>query len=260
MKNVPPTEPNPVQEEELASEEFSKTGESKDLFKHKNRYIVRQEGSSIDQYHGPGSLYALCREFCDDSIFKDSRGESGIENDSLVPILLKKLCTDASRVHDMNLFSQLPTITLPPRQFLFAMAGKFFKNADYTTDIFVQSNFLMQMDRVYAQALRPVDEAWAACFNMVALLAIGKDQDAPSNTPRVQSFNKTLQIAINNPRLFLVPRLVNVQALALLVSLLSLSTKSANLRRISRVWLQSTIAHHALLNLYSHKHVSWPRK
>lgn len=246
-----------MQEEELESEDLPETIGSIDTSK--NRYVVRDEGRAIDQYHGPCSLYALCREFCEDPIFKDSWRESGIEDDSLVPILLKNLCTDASREHYMDLPSQLPAMTLPPRQFLSTVAGQFFKTVDHTTDIFVQSNFLMQMDRIYAQALRPVDEAWAACFNMVALLAMGKDQNGPSNTASVQSFILAFQIAINSPRVLLVPRLVNVQALALLVSLLSLSIVT-KLTPCSRVRLQSLTAHRALPNLYSHKRVSWPRE
>ncbi|CAM1511662.1 Fc.00g091750.m01.CDS01 [Cosmosporella sp. VM-42] len=182
----------------------------------KDRHIVRNEAHSIDRYHGPCSLFTLCREFHDDAIFNTPSSDSTMDNDVTIRMLLQEMCADASKEEHLDIPSEHAGICLPPRQFLTIVVGQFFKNADYATDIFVQSNFQMQLDRVYAHPLSPADEAWAVCFNVIVLLAIGKDQNNQSSSPFIQPFLQTLRMAVNNPRVFLAPRLVNVQALALL--------------------------------------------
>lgn len=139
-------------------------------------------------------------------------------------MLLEQMCTDASSEDLMDLLpSEHAGVCLPPRQFLNIVIGPFFKDADYATDLFLRSNFQAQVDRVYShQALSPTDEAWAVCFNVIVLLAIGRDESAAqSNSPFFQPFFQTLKMTVNNPRVFLTPRLVNVQALALLVCVTS---------------------------------------
>ncbi|KAF7559509.1 hypothetical protein G7046_g4641 [Stylonectria norvegica] len=204
----------PIPGEDWALEEFMEsdgvTGKRKD------RHIVRNETHSIDRYHGPCSLFTLCKEFHDDAIFQTSNPDSPTENNVSIRILLQQMCADASKEEHMDISSEHAPICLPPRQFLTIIVGQFFKSADYATDIFVQSNFQMQLDRVYAHPLNPADEAWAVCFNVIVLLALGKDQNTQSTSPFIQPFLQTLRMAVNNPRVFLAPRLVNVQALALL--------------------------------------------
>jgi hypothetical protein len=135
-------------------------------------------------------------------------------------MLLEQMCADASNEDYMDIPSEQARVYLPPRQFLNIIVGPFFNNADYATDLFLRSNFQTQLDRIYSQPqpLSPTDEAWAVCFNVIVLLAMGKDQSAQSHSPFIQSFLQTLKMTVNNPRVFLAPRLINVQALALLVS------------------------------------------
>ncbi|KAK7417364.1 hypothetical protein QQX98_004641 [Neonectria punicea] len=204
----------PVQGEEWVLEDFThgdvSTGARKD------RHIVRNEASSIDRYHGPCSLYTLCKEFHDDPVFQTPDPGTPAENNVAVQMLLEQMCADASKEEHMDIPSEHSGICLPPRQFLNIVIGQFFKNADYATDLFVRTNFQVQLDRIYGHPLSPADEAWAVCFNVIVLLAIGKDQTTQSNSPFIQPFLQTLKMTVNNPRVFLAPRLVNVQALALL--------------------------------------------
>ncbi|KAH7134403.1 hypothetical protein EDB81DRAFT_903343 [Dactylonectria macrodidyma] len=188
----------------------------------KDRHIVRNESYSIDRYHGPCSLFALCKEFHDDAVVQaqgldtPSSSNTNDTNNMTIRLLVEQMCADASREEHMDIPSEHSGICLPPRQFLNIVIGQFFKNADYATDIFVRSSFQVQLDRVYAYPLDPMDEAWAVCFNVIVLLAIGKDQTTQNNSPFVQPFLQTLKMTVNNPCVFLIPRLVNVQALALL--------------------------------------------
>ncbi|KAF7552276.1 hypothetical protein G7Z17_g4425 [Cylindrodendrum hubeiense] len=204
----------PVQGDECVLEDFTagyaSTGTRKD------RYIVRNEAYSTDRYHGPCSLYTLCKEFHDEDVFQAPGGGTPTTHTMNIKTLLEQMCVDASKEEHMDIPSEHSGICLPPRQFLNIVISQFFKNGNYATDIFVRSNFHAQLDRVYGHPLCPEDEAWAVCFNVIVLLAIGKDQTTQNNSPFIQPFLQTLKMTMNNPRVFLTPRLVNVQALALL--------------------------------------------
>ncbi|KAF4335934.1 GAL4-like transcriptional activator [Fusarium beomiforme] len=183
---------------------------------HTNRHIVRNTSQSLDRYHGPCSLYALCKEFQDDPLFYIS--ENNISGQSAVPeqVLLQEMINEASNEPHLDMLSHPAGICLPPRQFLNLVIGPFFKNIDYATDVFVRSNFQPHVDRIYSQPIGPSDEGWAVCFNAIVLLGIKKEPTIQGNSHFVQTLLQTLKVAINNPRVFLTPRLVNVQALALL--------------------------------------------
>ncbi|KAJ3517463.1 hypothetical protein NM208_g14698 [Fusarium decemcellulare] len=177
-----------------------------------DRHIVRNTSQSVDRYHGPCSLYTLCRELHDDSIFETADGDEHVA----IRIMLQQMVAEAGQEHEFESPYAHTGICLPPRQFLNIVVGQFFKNADYATDMFLRSTFQAQLDRIYSQSLRPSDEGWAICFNVIVLLTIGKDHSNHGNSPFIQPFRQTLNMAINNSRIFLTPRLVNVQALALL--------------------------------------------
>ncbi|RSL78958.1 hypothetical protein CEP51_007752 [Fusarium floridanum] len=180
----------------------------------KDRNIARDVSQSVDRYHGPSSLYTLCKEFHDDPFFGSSDHDS--DDGVAVRVVLQQMLAEASKEQQLDISSEHSGICLPPRQFLNIVVGQFFKSADYATDIFTRSNFQANLDRIYSQPPRPSDEGWAVCFNVIVLLAIGKDQTSHGNSPFIQPFLQTLGMAVNNPRVFLTPRLINVQALALL--------------------------------------------
>lgn len=186
---------------------------------------MRNETHAVHRYHGPCSLYALCRDFSDHHAQQLEASSPGDDKAS-ARLLLEHMCAEAAREDCVDVPSEQASVYLPPRQFLNIVVGPFFANADYATDLFSRANLQTQIDRVYSQSsssssqsLSPVDEAWAVCFNVMVLLAMGKDQSTQSNSPFIQPFLQTLRMTVNNPRVFLAPRLVNVQALALLVCL-----------------------------------------
>lgn len=206
----------PTPNDGWAMEDLAERGEPSSC--RPDRYVVRDETQSIDRYYGPYSLYALCREFHDDPMFDTSSNELSPGSDVTIGIILDQMCIEAGSNEQPELSMEHGGICLPPRQFLNIVVGQFFKNADYATDIFVRSTFQTQLERVYSSASEVVDEAWAICFNVIVLLAIGKDNSGQGNSPFTQPFLQILRLAMSNPRVYLTPRLVNVQALALLVS------------------------------------------
>ncbi|RKK76111.1 hypothetical protein BFJ69_g7217 [Fusarium oxysporum] len=183
---------------------------------HINRHIVRNTSQSLDRYHGPCSLYALCKEFSDDPSFCVSENNGSGQNAVSEHMMLQEMLNEASSEPHLDMLSHPVGICLPPRQFLNLVIGPFFKNVDYATDVFVRSNFQPHVDRIYSQPIGPADEGWAVCFNVIVLLGIKKEPTIQSNSHFVQTLLQTLKMAVNNPRVFLTPRLVNVQALALL--------------------------------------------
>lgn len=208
--------PIPERKVEWTFDDFSRRKEPFTTFS--TGHVVRNKALSVDRYYGPCSLFTLCKEFHDDPGFVAETPGSMVDQDGSIGALLQQMCADARREDHLEMSSGTAVTCLPPRQLLTIVAGQFFKNADYATDIFVHSHFQMELDRIYASSLDPADEAWAACFNAIVLLAIGKDHSGHGAGPFAQPFFQTLGMATNNPRVFMVPRLVNVQALALLVS------------------------------------------
>ncbi|KAI1017360.1 hypothetical protein LB505_004942 [Fusarium chuoi] len=183
---------------------------------HTNRHIVRNTSQSLDRYHGPCSLYALCKEFSDHPLFCASENNNSGGNAVSEHMILQEMLNEASNEPHLDMLSHPVGICLPPRQFLSLVIGPFFKNVDYATDVFVRSNFQPHVDRIYSQPIGPADEGWAVCFNVIILLGIKKEPTIQGNSHFVQTLLQTLKMAVNNPRIFLTPRLVNVQALALL--------------------------------------------
>ncbi|KAF9765870.1 hypothetical protein IL306_001795 [Fusarium sp. DS 682] len=149
---------------------------------HTNRHIVRNTSQSLDRYHGPYSLYALCKEFQDDPLFclsdNNSSGQSAVSEQ----IMLQEMINEASNEPHLDMLSHPVGICLPPRQFLNLVVGPFFKNIDYATDVFLRSNFQPHIDRIYSQPIGPSDEGWAVCFNVIVLLGIKKEPTIQGNT------------------------------------------------------------------------------
>jgi hypothetical protein len=138
-------------------------------------------------------------------------------------IMLQEMLKEACNEPHLDMPCHPVDICLPHRQFINLFVGPFFKNIDYATDVFVRSNFQPHIDRIYSQPVCPSDEGWAVCFNVIVLLGIKNGPTNQGNNHFGQSLLRTLKMAVNNPRVFLTPRLVNVQALALLVKKILIS-------------------------------------
>ncbi|KAL1959365.1 hypothetical protein VTO42DRAFT_2168 [Malbranchea cinnamomea] len=198
----------------------------------KNRHIFRNQASHTDRYHGPCSLFALCKEISglllperrehNSAPVKITQGVDGMPQTEAVEDVLGRLCLDAGIDEPYDSQVDYVAVRLPPKQILLMVILQFFEQADYATDIFVRSSFMRHMERVYSQQhTTPADEAWAICFNAIILLVLGSESSTQGSDPLVrtqlaQPFLFTVRTALGNSRLLIVPKLVNVQALALL--------------------------------------------
>lgn len=183
----------------------------------------------IDRYHGPCTLLALCTEFCDITLAEQrgaqpSKLQEKPANDEAIKDLLARMCLEAGIEESFDLPTDHINIRLPPKQFLLMVQSQFFDQLDYMTDIFVRSSFWSNVDRIYCRPLRPTDYAWAICFSTIILLVLGSECFARGNdqvlgSQFLEPFLSTIPAALGNSHILLAPKLINVQALALLVSI-----------------------------------------
>lgn len=203
-------------------------------------HIVRSQGDLVDRYHGPCTLFTLCTEFRDtllaeqqtqssppaeDDAQQSKMQDKVVKNEALSE-LLARMCFEAGVEESFDLPSKPYPIRLPPKKFLLMVQSQFFQQANIAIDIFVQSSFWSNVERVYSRTFTPIDEAWAICFNTIILLVLGSEISTQGSDPLVGSqfalpFLSTVRAALSNPRILMAPRLINVQALALLVSILN---------------------------------------
>lgn len=201
-------------------------GRDSDLDPSTDGHLVRDDGTSLEKYHGPWTLLALCRDFGLDLT-------SHFGHDSVPGKLVGQMWLDAGNDIRRGLSkadsSGRDAISLPSRQFLSVVLDSFFSQEDPSTDIFVRSTFQKAMERAYSEPSDPASEAWAVCFNLIILLVIGAEQGIGKQPdPFIQPLLQAAHAATQKPTIFLSLRLVNVQALSLL-SLLAQQSHSETL-------------------------------
>jgi hypothetical protein len=196
--------------------------------------IVRSQGDLTDRYHGPCTLFALCNEFCNAALLgqqgpptedeaQQSRKEDSTTKIEVVRDVLARMCLEASTEEPFNPQSEYMPIRLPPKEILLIVQTYFFQWVGYETDVFVQSRFWSNTERIHSQPFTPDNEVWAICFNTIILLVLGSGGLTQGNDPLVGPqfslhFLSTVRTALSNYCVLMVPKLINVQTLALLVS------------------------------------------
>ncbi|KAF3020672.1 hypothetical protein E8E14_013088 [Neopestalotiopsis sp. 37M] len=150
-------------------------------------------------------------EFKTHSIF--STGDTSSE-------VLDRLCFSARDESPLKAVENL-TIGLPPKQLVLMVLPQFFAQVDYQTDIFVQTHLLAEIERIYSRSAIVATDAWAICFNTIILLVIGPEgwthgHGPPMVSQFTQPLFQAMRAALNQAHLLTIPKLINVQALALL--------------------------------------------
>jgi hypothetical protein len=216
-----------------------------------SRRIIRGEDDQGDQYHGPGTLLSLCYELRDAVLSKENNAPIDANNsktmasdktedagsrshllsrhDSIASFpsndrctdLLERICTLASFEPPIEGHEHMP-IRLPPKQLLLMALPQFFSQVDYSTDIFVEAHFTANIERVYSHSSSQTNDAWAICFNTIVLLVLGSENWTMGNDPlMVTQFAvplfQAMRAALCQAKFLTTPKLINVQALALLV-------------------------------------------
>jgi hypothetical protein len=134
--------------------------------------------------------------------------------------MLQNLCAVAGVTEPFPSYSDQAVTHLLPEQQATAAIDHFLQHLDCTTDIFVPSNLLANLKRIYSQQPKPGDDTWVICFKAIALLVLGTEISAQANSPLFGDFAHSFlpsRAALVNFHLLTTSRLVNVQTLILLV-------------------------------------------
>lgn len=178
-------------------------------------HVFHNKVDMVDHYHGPLSLFVLCKQFrcCAMSV---NNAECG------APLrdMLQNLCERAGVLEPFPPFGGQPIINLLPKQQAITIIGLFFQRVDCSTDIFVKSNLLARVERIYSKSTEPGDDVWAICFQAITVLVWGMEISAQAGNGLFGDFARSFlpsRAALVNSSLLTTPRLINVQTLILLV-------------------------------------------
>lgn len=185
-------------------------------------HVFQNQVDVTDCYHGPSSLFVLCNQFRSCALATKNATECG------APLrdMLQNLCDNAGTIEPFPPFNNKPIIDLPPKQQIVTAIGHFFQHVDSTTNIFVKSNLLANIERIYSQpTTEPGDDIWAICFKAITLLALGIEISAQGSNALFGDFAYSFlpsRAALVNSHLLTMARLINIQTLILLVSAASI--------------------------------------
>lgn len=175
-------------------------------------FVIREEGTLNERYYGPWTLDHECRSF--------SRDVSS-SNISITPNLLQKFqrALDSTPV-DLTAPQARQgqnSERLLPKVFLSVMVEHFMNQADFCTDIFLRKSLDDAVEKLYSNSRDPLHEAWAVCLDLIFLFVLGAEQPLRA-ADHTQPLFDAVDSAIGKQQLFMAPRLIAVQTLALLVS------------------------------------------
>ncbi|KAI0432406.1 hypothetical protein F5Y09DRAFT_143871 [Xylaria sp. FL1042] len=223
---------------------------SGDVYTAKRRIIHSPDGQA-GLHHGPGTLLSLCRELQDfvqeehspqpnqehvivalnergEEVASESSSSRRNNAQSISSIsdrrtqLLERICIIANFETPYDVLEpDRASMKLPPKQLLLMALPQFFSQRDHSTDIFVEARFMAQLETIYSQTFMPTDDAWAICFNIIILLMLGSESWAGGNDGLIASqfalpLFQAMRTALHQARFLTTPKLINVQALALL--------------------------------------------
>lgn len=173
------------------------------------------------QYRGC-SLLSLCNETRE--VIDKLRWEDGFQNhpatssSTSIRLLPSELCECLSSESHTDIAHDGRPVVLPPKQLLSMASVQFFQSRDVAMDIFREKRFWANVERIYRKPLTAEDTAWVTCFDLVIILGVGVDQSDDSSDNFLRPFVQNVVRGFVSKSILLKPELVNVQALALLVS------------------------------------------
>lgn len=178
--------------------------------------VFQSQGDMAGHYHGHSSIFVLCSRF---RTWLKTYNQHQQNKRELLCEATQALCDIASKVEPFPVLSdQSLTLQLPQEQVI-ASVEYYFRNMDYSIDIFVEEHVLMNLRRIYTEPKQPDDEVWLICFRAIVLLVLGTEI-ASQDCTLFGNFARVFlpsHAGLVNPQLLMKPRLINVQALILLV-------------------------------------------
>lgn len=191
--------------------------ESDDFDEDSDLHIFRSKVDMADRYHGPSSLFVLCKKIRQQLIVSGKATACGAHLEALQSLCEAVGASDPFSFHTDQASDQL----VPKRQAATAV-GHFLQHLDIRTDIFSHNNLLSNLERIYSQPPKAGDETWTTCFKVIALLVLGMELSAQAKNALFGDFARSFlpsRAALVNSSLLNTPRLINVQTLILLVNI-----------------------------------------
>jgi hypothetical protein len=184
-------------------------------------------------HHVARDLPGLCDELRR-SITLVSGGISGISQTLLlrdsVTELLDELYRVGSTENPICIETHNSPVQPPPRELLAMACASLFQSEDTPLDIFHQSVFWTNVERIYSSTFSACDTAWAVSFCLIILLGLCSQQGEHGlSTDFSKPYRSTVIRSLGSTILFLTPKLINLQTLALLVSSVSKTLRYLNL-------------------------------
>ena len=187
-------------------------------------HLLHDSMDLVNYYHGPASLYILCKRF--ESLIINARSP---EHGTPVQSMLHGICEKAGTLETFPPFGDKPVINLLSRQQANTVIDRFFQRVNYATDVFVKSNLLASIERVYSGSTENGDDVWAICLQVITVLVWGTEISSQYGNGLFGDFARSFlpsRTALVHSNLLTTPRLINVQTLILLVGVLQLRSSS----------------------------------
>ena len=215
-----------------------------------DKRIVRGHNDQGDQYHGPCTLVSLCYDLKESVLDNEKAEKRAKENtisscqsntsDDMIGVrtytkndqlntttanhIIERMYLIASFEPTLEIPENI-SIRLPPKQLLLTVLPQFFSQGDFSIDIFAQRRLRVNLERTYSRPATPDNCAWAVAFHIIILLVLGSESSARGSEPLMgsqfsQPFLHAMRAALHWSPLLTTPKLINVQALVLLVCLI----------------------------------------
>jgi hypothetical protein len=178
-------------------------------------HIFHNSVDLVDHYHGPSSLFVLCKQFQ----FRVLSARH-TEPDTPLWVLLQNLCDKAGVLEPFPPFDGKPIINLISKQQASTVIARFFQRVNCTTDVFVKRNLLAHIDRMYSGTIEPGNDVWAICLQVITVLVWGTEISTQYGIGLFGDFARSFlpsRAALVSSSLLTTPKLINVQTLILLV-------------------------------------------
>ncbi|KAL8777550.1 MAG: hypothetical protein Q9213_007809 [Squamulea squamosa] len=168
------------------------------------------------------SLVSLCEQLRNtiDELHLVQNAESGLppSDQTSISASVSQLFEHINSSNNLEILNDGLPVELPPRSLLTMACIPFFQSEGLATEIFDQTVFRQNIERMYDRPYNADDAAWAMCFNLVILLGLGMEQPANPSGDFLKPFLQNAIRAYVSMTTLLAPKLIDVQALALLVS------------------------------------------
>jgi hypothetical protein len=184
--------------------------------------IFRNHKSQIDRYYGPGALPTLCREFQATISTPPTSSASSRHRETLEQHLGRIIQEAGDQGAGLGRSTGPMPLRLPAKQLFLLVQSQFFQRCRWAMNVFAAGLFRARVEQLYTRPLTIDDTPWVLSLHLITFLVLGLEQEEPGRQLDARIHISNIfgwGVSWSEKSSMLVPRLIDVQALALLVSL-----------------------------------------